>query len=153
MKKPLIYGLIIMIVTACGDASENRKNGYSSEAKNPEDSLFQAVMDGHDAAMAKMGKLAGYRKQFEQKIDSIKKVKSSAKAQLKQNYEEISGKLKDAEDRMNTWMHEFSIDSAQDNVERRLKYLADEKMKVETVRDEINKVIARADSLLAKGQK
>ena len=80
----------------------------------------------------------------------MKKVKSSAKAGLTEAYSDVSEKLKTAEEKMNTWMDEFSIDSAQDDMERRLKYLTGEKFKVDDVRDEIMSALSRADSLLKK---
>lgn len=151
MTKYIIFSAILFLFAACGeDTSGDRKDGYSDNSKNPEDSLFQAVMDGHDDAMAKMGKLSGYRKQIEQKLDSLNKVKSSAKTGLIKTYEEISGKLKDAEDGMNRWMQEFVIDSAQEDAERRINYLESEKSKVNKVKDEIFEVLLRADSLLRK---
>jgi hypothetical protein len=142
--------IAITFLASCGDSTEDRKDGFSQTSKNPEDSLFQDVMDQHDEAMSKMGKLAGYRKQFDAKIDSLKKVKSAGKETVEDRYEEISGQLKQAEDRMNTWMEEFSIDSAQDNIERRIEYLEDEKNKVTRVKEEILSALAKADSALKK---
>ena len=142
--------IAIIFFASCADTTEDRKDGFSQTSKNPEDSLFQDVMDQHDEAMSKMGKLAGYRKQFDQKIDSLKKVKSDTKATLENKYETLSGELKLAEDRMNTWMQEFSIDSAQDNIERRLEYLEAEKNKVTKVKEEILSALAKADSALKK---
>ena len=146
----LFIFIATILFASCADTSEDRKDGFSQTPKNPEDSLFQDVMDQHDEAMSKMGKLAGYRKQFDQKIDSLKKVKSATKESLENKYEEISGELKLAEDRMNTWMQEFSIDSAQDNIERRLEYLEAERTKVTRVKEEILSVLAKADSAMKK---
>ena len=148
MRLCILFALVILV--SCGSSTDERKNGYSSTPKNPEDSLFQDVMDLHDVAMSKMGKLAGYRKQFDAKIDSLKKVKSSAKESVTKKYGEISGELKQAEDRMNTWMEQFSIDSAQDDVKRRIAYLESEKSKVSAVKDEILSALAKADSALIK---
>jgi hypothetical protein len=143
----LAFGFLV----SCADnSSEDRKDGFSNTAKNPEDSLFQDVMDLHDEAMAKMGKLAGYRKQFDSKIDSLQNVKSSAKESLTKKYNEISQDLKQAENKMNTWMAEFSIDSAQDDVKRRIEYLTSEKSKVSKVKDEIFSALSKADSALTK---
>jgi hypothetical protein len=148
MNKGLIIGAAILFAVSCGS---NNNTETSEEATSaPVDSMFQQVMDGHDAAMAKMGKLKSYRKQFDQKVDSLKKVKSSAKNELSERYSDMSNALKVAEDRMNTWMEEFSIDSATEDVGRRLKYLSGEKLKVDSVRDEILTVLSRADSLLKK---
>ena len=51
---------------------------------------------------------------------------------------------------MNTWMEEFSIDSAVDDTERRLSYLKSEKLKIDTVREKIFSALEKADSLLNK---
>src|SRR3954467_14186741 len=99
MKKSFFGLIIVFVFMACGgNSSEERKNGFTETAKNPEDSLFQEVMDGHDAAMAKMNKLTGYRKQVDQRLDSLKKVKSPAKKTLVSNYIRLNEKLKTAED-------------------------------------------------------
>ena len=146
----LLIFLAFIILVSCGDNSTERKDGFSETAKNSEDSLFQDVMDQHDEAMSKMGKLAGYRKQFDAKLDSLKKVKSSAKESIQKNYEAISAELQQAEDKMNTWMQEFSIDSAQDDTKRRLEYLESEKTKVTKVKEEILSVLSKADSAVRK---
>lgn len=142
--------IAIIFLASCAESTEDRKDGFSQNSKNPEDSLFQDVMDQHDEAMSKMGKLAGYRKQVEAKIDSLKKVKSAAKLTLENKYNEISAELKQAQDRMNIWMDEFSIDSAQDNIKRRVDYLESEKSKVTRVKEEILSALAKADSALKK---
>lgn len=144
MKRIFSIAIISLFVLSCGEESDVRTDGYSS-AKNPEDSLFQEVMNGHDEAMAKMGRIAGYRKQ----MDSLKK-QASAKAGLKAAYEQSAIQLKNAEDRMNKWMDEFSIDSAQDNTEKRMQYLSNEKLRVDSVRDEIFAALKSADTLLNK---
>lgn len=148
MIKVFISATIVILLASCGEDSQERKDGYSDNAKNPEDSLFQEVMDGHDEAMAKMGKIAGYRKQIDRKMDSLKKIKSSAKVRIEKRLQELGAELKDAEEQMNTWMEEFSIDSAQDNIERRLAYLKSEKSKVEKVKAKIFSTIDKADSTL-----
>jgi flagellar capping protein FliD len=148
MIKSFIPALLVIFLISCGGDSEDRKDGYSETSRNPEDSLFQEVMDGHDSAMAKMGKLSGYRKQLDKKIDSLKDVKSSAKAKLEDKFTKLNAELKEAQDEMNTWMQEFSIDSAQDDMTRRLEYLKSEKFKVEKVKKKIFTAVEKADSVL-----
>jgi len=149
MRLCILFAFIIL-ASCAGSSSEERKNGYSDLPKNTEDSLFQEVMDLHDQAMAKSLKIPGYLKQFDTRIDSLKKVKSSAKESLSKEYGEISTDLKQAGDKMDTWMKEFSIDSAQDDAKRRIAYLESEKSKVSAVRDEILSAISKADSALDK---
>ena len=47
-------------------------------------------------------------------------------------------------------MVEFSLDSLKDDVEKRIQYLTDEKMKVGKVKDAIINSLATADSLLKR---
>lgn len=148
--KQIFYASVLVLLFACGNNSNDRKDGFSETAKNAEDSLFQDVMDEHDEAMSRMGKIAGYRKQVAGKLDSLNKAGASSKASIVEKYEELGTELKQAEDRMNTWMHEFSIDSAQDDTQRRLQYLESEKSKVSKVKEEILAAVAKADSLLRK---
>lgn len=149
MRLCILFAMVIL--TSCAESStEERKNGYSDTPKDPEDSLFQDVMALHDTAMSKMGKLAGYRKQFDSKIDSLKKLKSGAKESLRKEYGAIGADLKQAEDKMNAWMQEFSIDTLQDDAKRRIAYLETEKSKVAAVKDEIFSVLSKADSALRK---
>ena len=149
MKLSVLFALVIL-ASCAGNSSDERKNGYSDVPKNPEDSLFQDVMDLHDQAMAKIGKVKGSREQLEAKIDSLDKVKSSEKESLTKKYAEISRELKQADDKMDTWMHDFSIDTLQDDAKRRIAYLESEKSKVSAVKDEIMSALSKADSALKK---
>jgi hypothetical protein len=149
MNKGLIICAALFFAVACG-SNNNNTDTTAESAMSPVDSLFQQVMDGHDAAMAKMGKLKSYRKEFDKKADSLDKMKAAAKKELAAAYTDMSTQLKRAEDRMNAWMEGFSIDSATDDTDRRIKYLGDEKVKVDSVRQEILSVLAKADSLRSK---
>jgi hypothetical protein len=51
---------------------------------------------------------------------------------------------------MDKWMVEFSMDSMKNNVEQRINYLTEEKLKVGKVKDAILNSLAQADSLLKK---
>jgi hypothetical protein len=146
----LICYSVVLFLFACGNASDERTDGYSKRAQAPEDSLFDEVMHGHDTAMAKMGKLGGYRKQVEQKLDSLEKAGSKATASLKNRLQELREDLKSAEDGMNQWMEDFEIDSAQNNIERRIEYLKSEKIKVDEVKEKILETLRKADSMLRK---
>ena len=145
-----IFFALMMLVACTNNSSDERKNGYSDVPKNPEDSLFQEVMDLHNQAMAKVGRVKGSREQLDAKIDSLKKVKSVAKESLTKEYKAISADLQQAADKMDKWMNEFVIDSMQDDVKRRIDYLESEKIKVSAVKDEILSALSKADSALKK---
>jgi len=147
--KALIYLGLVLLFFSCAN-NNDRADGYSEIKKDTEDSLFQDVMDQHDLAMAKMGSLAGYRKRIQKQLDSLKNVKSSRSTAVGQDLRELDGQLKQAEDGMNMWMEQFSIDSAQDDNQKRIQYLTSEKEKVTQVKDQVLAAMARADSIFKK---
>lgn len=150
MRQLLMFSLIILLM-ACGPQESNdRTDGYTRKPTDAADSLFQVVMDGHDEAMAKMGKLKGYQQQIQKKLDSLGLRGKAAGRALENDLRSTGAKLKEAEEKMNTWMQEFSIDSAENDARRRIEYLKSEKLKVNEVRDEIFDALGRADSLLRK---
>jgi hypothetical protein len=110
-------------------------------------------MAGHDEVMPKMGKIRGAQKEAQRLIDSIAALPAKAQAEaalLKTKLEELVKDLSYADFAMDKWMTEFSLDSAKDNMAMRLKYLADEKLKVNKVKEAILNSLAKADSLLKK---
>jgi hypothetical protein len=155
MKNIYISALVLCVIsTGCNNAtdhSEHRKDGFSDNAKTPQDSLYQLVMDGHDVGMAKMGKIRSYQQQAQQALDSIQRLPASAaKERLQQTFMGVQEDLNFAEYSMNTWMEEFIPDSAKDNPEGRLTYLKTEHEKVEKVKNNIQLSLQRADSLFKK---
>lgn len=140
-------------LNSCGDNAQNsdRKNGYSTDLKTQEDSLFHDVMAGHDAGMAKMGKLSGLIKTVKHQLDSIQQLPAAARNSATQYQLALNGVLADlqkAEAGMNEWMEKFSIDSAKGNPDARVKYLESEKSAVNNVRDQMINSINAADSIL-----
>ena len=142
----------LSILVSCGNQEEtsDRKDGYSQAPQTAEDSLFEEVMHGHDTAMAKMGKLGRYQKQVDAKIDSLKKLGGSKWAELEKSLGTLGAELKDAQEGMNRWMDEFEIDSAQEDMKRRIDYLRSEKIKVDDVKEKIFHTLEKADSLLSR---
>jgi hypothetical protein len=153
----LIVALTIATAVAlnsCGNDSQSsdRKNGYSADLKTHEDSLFHDVMAGHDAGMAKMGKLSGLIKTVKKQLDSIQQLPPAARAAASGCQSALSSVLTDLEHAqagMNDWMEKFNLDSAKDNPDARVKYLESEKLTVNNVRDQMLSSIKTADSILS----
>jgi hypothetical protein len=154
IKSTLMYRFYIVcmlvVFIACGDSGEERTDGYSNIATSPEDSLMEAVMEAHNVAMAKKGKVTGYLKTADQKIDSVSKIRSGDARQTEAAYRDVRSKLKVAEDGMNKWMNEFRADSAQNETDVRISYLTEEKRKMEQIRDQTLEALKQADSVLGK---
>jgi len=155
MKKIIAAVAIIsmMYLPACKNAEKKDEaaGNKTEKLKTPADSLMKDVMDGHDAVMPKMGKLKLAERQAKRMLDSIAALPAKARAEasaLKLKLETLINDLDYADFAMDKWMTEFNMDSAKDNIEQRIKYLAEEKLKVTKVKESILDGLARADSLL-----
>lgn len=156
MKKfILLLAAAAFFLTACNNDKKDSDAGHHNHSKNTpqtqEDSLMADVMDGHDAGMAKYGKLQMMEKKVKASLDSISKLPAKAREELapyKAKLDSVAADLSYAIFAMDKWMEEFDMDSAKDNIENRIKYLLDEKMKVGKVKEAILNSLSKADSLL-----
>ncbi|MBO9199488.1 MULTISPECIES: hypothetical protein [Niastella] len=144
-----------LFVGACNDASQGEpathKNGYAPVLKTREDSLFHEVMKGHDAGMAKVGKLRKNIAETTHQLDSLGKLPvKKIDAAYKEALVNLQTNLKKADDEMDNWMQQFKLDSLADNKELRVKYLEGEKEKVAAVKEHIFSALQQADSLLKR---
>ncbi|MCX8018859.1 MAG: hypothetical protein N2747_00025 [Chitinophagaceae bacterium] len=150
---PILLALSLYVI-ACKNKGTGNQHGHHHAAKNPqtaEDSLFEEVMQGHDDGMARYGKLKEMEKKLSSLSDSISKLSAAVKQKLAPYKEQVDKtviELRNAIQGMDKWMDEFSVDSAKENMERRMKYLMDEKVKVNKVKEDIFRSLSKADSLL-----
>ncbi len=136
-----------LLIIACNDESAT-KTKTADELML--DSLNKDVDDGHIAGMSKMGKLNRLQQRVKVMIDSIDQLPAQAKTKLADYRQKLDTTLKQldyADFAMNKWMSEFKMDSAVNNTKARIRYLADEKIKVDNMKDAILNSIRRADSL------
>lgn len=153
MKKMILAMAAMAVFAACNnDGKHEGHNGHAkNEPKTQEDSLMAEVMDGHDVGMAKFGKLEAMQGKVKSVLDSISKLPAKTQQELapyKAKLDSTAADLSYALYAMNKWMEEFKMDSAKNNMEARIKYLRDEKMKVGKVKEAILGSLAKADSLL-----
>ena len=133
-----------------GETAEH-KSGVPAP-KTKEDSLFHEVMEGHDAGMAKVGRLRGNIKETERRLDSLGKLPAKqVNTAYKQSLTNLQAALNKANTEMNNWMGAFKVDTLTDNKELRIKYLEDEKAKVAVVKELIFSALNQADSVLRPG--
>ena len=155
MKRAIIFfSLFIITMNACNNP-DNKNTGVLTNKKqpsqNPVDSLMEAVMHGHNVGMSKMGKLSAIQNQVQHIIDSIETLPAKTKKLLTPYQTKLEHTLKDlksAKAEMENWMDEFNMDSAVNNVEQRIKYLSEEKLKVSNVKENILTSLQKADSLI-----
>jgi hypothetical protein len=155
-KKFFLFALSFTIVmSGCNNNNNNKTSDEdSTQPKNKEaiaDSLYDEVMDGHNIGMARFVTLQKARAEANRLIDSIDKLPAQARqaaASYKTRLDSLVVDLQRAEDAMNKWMDNFNLDSAKNDVEQRIRYLADEKVRVNQVRDAILGSLQSADTLI-----
>ena len=147
---------ISLFAIACNNEAStgettDRKDGFTPALKTQEDSLFHDVMQGHDAGMAKIGKLRKNINATQHLLDSLGKVSAQKlNGAYKQSLTDLHTALNNANNEMTSWMDGFKVDSAADNKELRIKYLQQEKEKISVVKEHIYSALQQADSLLKK---
>lgn len=152
MKKVFFISsaFLLLVIAACNNA-DKKTGGDIPAPMTKADSLEKEVLEGHDIAMPKSMKIPDLQKETKRLIDSIGKLPAKAQeaaAPYKSKLENLLKELDDAYLAMDKWMTEFNYDSAKDNIELRVKYLAEEKLKVNTVKEAILGSLSKADSLL-----
>jgi len=151
MKRILGVLLLIISITACNNNGSKEHTHETETPKSKADSLMAEVMDGHDAGMSKYGRLKSRRNEIQAAIDSLSNLPVSDKiTQMKQGLSTIVTELTDAIVAMDKWMEEFNMDSAVNNLNQRIDYLMNEKLKVNKVKDAMMKGLSNADSALTQ---
>lgn len=137
------------MVAGCNNAGEKQSDEKTAKA----DTLLEQVMEGHNVGMAKMNRLSKLQKETRRLADSIAQLPEKARkaaAPYKSELDSLLNGLQKAEYEMNKWMEEFNYDSAKQDAEKRIQYLADEKIRVEQVKKSILESLEKADSVLKK---
>jgi hypothetical protein len=152
-----IYGIVLgLFAMACnndasGGKTTDRKDGFTPVLKTKEDSLYHDVMQGHDAGMARVGKLRRHINETQRLLDSLNQLPAKKiNITFRQSLIGLQTALNNANNEMNAWMDGFKVDSASNNTELRIKYLQGEKEKVTIVKEHILSALQQADSLLKK---
>lgn len=155
--KHLLILTAMLYLGACKNApseQSDRKDGFTPILKTKEDSLYHAVMQGHDLGMAKMGKLRKHLKQVQHELDSMHNLSPKKIDRVyQQALLDLEQQLNEADHSMFTWMEEFKVDSAVADKDKRIIYLESEKMKVKKVSDKILTSLQSADSLFKKNDR
>lgn len=148
MKKNILAVITFTFFISCNNSGE-KANPLESKA----DSLQKEVIKDHDIAMPKSMKISGVKKKIEELIDSINSLPEKqfkASVPFKIELGNLRNDLSGADSVMHKWMDEFNLDSFSNNAEQRIKYLAEEKIKIENVKNAVLNSLQKADSILKK---
>ena len=151
MKKMILpLALVITLVAAC---NSNNTETKADDKKVVADSLWEEVMEGHDVGMAKMSKLEKAQNEANRLIDSISKLPANLKnaaEPYKVKLDSLVKRLSYADFAMNKWMEEMNWEAKKMEVEARINYLKDEKLKVDKMKAAILNSLSEADTLLSR---
>ena len=153
MKDPRFAASLIIafFLIAC-----NNGDSGPDDKKSRADSLYKEVDEGHIVGMSKMVNLSKMQTETNRLLDSIAKLPAKARDAAAPYKAKLDSLLKDlnyAETAMDKWMTEFKYDSAKNDLEQRIKYLTDEKMRVGKVKEAILSSLSKADSIIGTKNK
>ncbi|HSU28290.1 MAG TPA: hypothetical protein VLJ68_07910 [Chitinophagaceae bacterium] len=144
--------MVIFSLFACNNGGKKAgSTGKTDTITSKMDSLENDVNEGHIGGMQKLGKLQAMQTELERIVDSIEKLPAKARnamAPFREKVNKVIDELKSARQGMDKWMDEYNMDSALTNANERMKYLAEEKLKVANIQESIVGGIQKADSLI-----
>jgi len=144
--------IVCLALTGClAFAACNNGAKENTDLQAKADSLQDQVINDHDIAMPGWHKIPDLQQKAQVLLDSIAKLPAKAQdaaAPLKAKLENLVNELGEAKKGMDDWMEKLNLDSAKDNLAKRIEYFADEKVKIGKVKEDISNGLAKADSLL-----
>ena len=103
--------------------------------------LHDEVMEIHDAVMPKMSDINHMQKELKKMIEKLDSTKI-------EQAESLLADLNHADKIMWDWMHEFKVPDVSHSKSVQIQYYAEEKVKIEVVRDKMLSSIEKAKSFL-----
>jgi hypothetical protein len=140
--------VLVFILSACGKpANQNNEEGMEEqEAGDPNQALYEKVMDLHDEVMPKMEDIYKIQSQIKEKIANSPNLVKERKEAL----EQVALQLDSANKAMMDWMHEFQpLPDSVDEEEARA-YLESQMEKIKKVKDEMLIAIERGKEEVIK---
>ncbi|MEO7311057.1 MAG: hypothetical protein ABIX01_11715 [Chitinophagaceae bacterium] len=157
--KSLLYSIITLISViafSCKEANNasNPGNDATKKVLTKEDSAYNDAIDIHDQVMPKMGKLIGYQKKLQLRLDSaaslIKQKAMPGVKAFQQRADSLLFELKLAEKGMNDWMEGFTAEPKLPTTEERTAYFEDQKAKALKMKDRFFAALEKAKEMLGE---
>jgi ribosome-associated translation inhibitor RaiA len=155
MKQRFCFFLMTgVLFAACHGDGHQTQTATTRAITSLEDSLYKDVIALHDETMPKMGKIIGYKKAIQLKIDSLNAYLATKKdkgaAALKEEYQNLLVQLNTAEKGMNDWMDGFDPDPQLPTKKELVTYFEDQKLKAKKMKDDIFSALDSAAAKLPK---
>ena len=142
MKSIIIILFSALLLSACAKPaghSEADQDSSSTDGDNPNEALYNQVMDVHDEVMPKMEDIYKLKKDLQDQIANTPDMVVERKQQL----ERVISNLDSANNAMMDWMHKFNPLPDSTNQEKVRDYLESEMERVKKVRDLMNESIEK----------
>lgn len=140
------YFALLLFAFACSKQTEHNHSETAVDSDNPNQVLYDQVMDIHDEVMPRMDDIERLKRELKEEITNTPDMVSERKAQL----EQVISNLDSAGTAMMDWMHKFNpLPDSADQEEAR-EYLENEMEKIKKVRDQMNESIEKAKGAAQK---
>ncbi|MFM8914571.1 MAG: hypothetical protein ACKOE6_16885 [Flammeovirgaceae bacterium] len=139
---------LLLLAGACGKNSKHEGHhdqGAASDS-NPNQALYDQVMDVHDELMPQMEDLYKLKKEIQDKIAQTPDMVADKKKELEQTIAELDS----ADQTMMDWMHKFRPLPDSANQEKAREYLETEMEKVKKLKELFNESIEKAKGIVKK---
>ncbi len=137
MKNIIIALFGILVISSCSD-----------KQKESENKLYKQVMAVHDEVMPKMDDLMKLKKQIGKKIETMKSSADSTNVEKIRKLEAIQHDLTNSNDAMMDWMHQFNNNFEGQVHEVVMKYLENQKEKIQKAGEMADAAIKEAQDAL-----
>jgi hypothetical protein len=145
IKAKCLYVALILLA-GCGKSGQHDHHDEEEpESSNPNQALYDQVMDIHNEVMPKSDEIYKLKKEAQEKA-SAPNIAADKKKQL----EQIIAELDSADHSMMDWMHQFKPLPDSANQELAREYLENEMDRIKRVRELINGSLQKAKDELGK---
>lgn len=121
-----------------------------SKAGSDNAELKERVIAVHDEVMPKIGNLKTYQKDLLEKANQLESSDEAGDNHIViQELRSSAHSCEEAYDNMFVWMRQFNNDDSEMSEEEEEKYLKDQLIKIEKVRDDIHASLQEAETLLS----
>ncbi|MBS1682041.1 MAG: hypothetical protein JST48_10030 [Bacteroidetes bacterium] len=145
MKPSAILFLSLLSILSCSKPKNNEAQ-EASTTDNPNQALYDRVMDIHNEVMPLMDEIYNLKNKLNEKMGRASVISESKKKELQQ----IIIELDSADRSMMNWMHKFNPLPGSANQEAARTYLEDEMEKIKQVKELMNSSIQKAKDEVAK---
>ncbi len=144
--KTFLIAFSFLILVSCGKGGEHANHDKPDEAVtgNPNQALYDQVMDIHDEVMPKMEDIYKLKQTLEEKIANTPGMVEDKKKELQQ----MIASLDSTNNAMMDWMHHFSPLPDSVDQEKAREYLETEMESIKKVRDLTNETIQKINEKL-----